>query len=456
MKRNQDRKVIGNILIVDDLVANLHLLSQLLQNKGYEVRGVTNGKMTLKTVRIKPPDVILLDIKMPKGDGYKVCEALKSDDKTRDIPVIFLSALDGVSDKVKAFRVGAVDYITKPFRIEEVIARIENQLTIQKQKLLLVNEIEQRQRAEAILSQSRNLLEIVLNSSRDGISAWKAVRDLNGTIADFSCLIVNPVVAEALGKKREDCNSNLMLKKLLTRLDVQLFDIFVAVVETGETLDRDFYYEQDNRQSWYNVMAVKLEDGFSVTVRDITQRKRWELELNRLANLDGLTQVANRRSFNHTLTVEWRRCNCEKEPLSLILCDVDYFKRYNDRYGHQMGDDCLVRVAKALSLAAKHPRDLVARYGGEEFALILPDTDQDGAIIVGEWIGEQIRKLQIPHLDSDVREWVTLSLGIATIVPTDNVLPKTLVATADKALYEAKAKAKGRDCLVVASQSPVT
>lgn len=101
-----------------------------------------------------------------------------------------------------------------------------------------------------------------------------------------------------------------MLKKLLTRLDVKLFDRFVAVVETGETLDRDFSYQQDNRQSWYNVTAVKLGDGFSVMVRDITQRKRWELELNRLANLDGLTQVANRHCFNHTLTVEWRRCNC--------------------------------------------------------------------------------------------------------------------------------------------------
>jgi len=241
-----------------------------------------------------------------------------------------------------------------------------------------------------------------------------------------------------------------MLKKLLTRLDVKLFDMFVAVVETGETLDRDFSYQQ----SWYNVTAVKLGDGFSVTVRDITQRKRWELELNRLANLDGLTQVANRHCFNHTLTVEWRRCNCEKESLSLILCDVDYFKRYNDCYSHQMGDDCLVRVAKTLSLATKRPRDLVARYGGEEFAVILPVTDQDGAIIVADSIGKEVKKLQIPHLDSDVREWVTLSLGIATIFPHDNVLPKTLIAAADKALYQAKAE--GRDCFVVASQSPLT
>ena len=255
-------------------------------------------------------------------DGYKVCEALKADDKTRDITVIFLSALDEVFDKIKAFEVGAVDYITQPFQMEEVIARIENKLTIQRQKLLLEKEIEQRQKAEAILSQFRNLLESLLNSSRDGVSAWKAVRDLNGAITDFSCLVVNPVVAEALEKKSEDCNGNLILKKLLTRLDVKLFDIFVAVVEKEETLDRDFYYEQDNRQSWYNVMAVKLGDGLSVTVRDITQRKRWELELNRLANLDGLTQVANRRCFNHTLKVEWRRCNCEEEPLSLILCDV--------------------------------------------------------------------------------------------------------------------------------------
>ncbi len=431
MKSNQDKEIIGNILIVDNLWQNMRIFSQLLHRQGYKVPSVTNGKMTFKTVSIQPR-------KMPKMDEYKVCEALKADDKTRYIYGIFLSVLDEVFDNIKAFQ----------YR--------DNRKSTDhsKTKTLAGKKIKQRQKAEAILSQSRNLLESVLNSSRDGISAWKAVRDVNETITDFRCLLVNPVVAEALGKKREDCNSNLMLKKLLTRLDVKLFDIFVAVVETGETLDRDFSYQQDNRQSWYNVTAVKLGDGFSVTVRDITQRKRWELELNRLANLDGLTQVANRHCFNHTLTVEWRRCNCEKESLSLILYDVDYFKRYNDRYSHQIGDDCLVRVAKTLSLATKRPRDLVARYGGEEFAVILPDTDKDGAIIVAELICQEVKKLQIPHLDSDVREWVTLSLGIATIFPHDNIVPKTLIAAADKALYQAKAQ--GRDCFVVASQSPVT
>ncbi|BAZ12768.1 response regulator receiver sensor signal transduction histidine kinase [Calothrix sp. NIES-4071] len=124
----------GNILIVDDLVDNLHFLTDLLTKRGYKVRSVTNGNMAVRTIRNNPPDVILLDIKMPNMDGYQVCSLLKGDAETAEIPIIFLSALDEVIDKVKAFQAGGVDYITKPFETEEVIARIQTQLTIQQQK----------------------------------------------------------------------------------------------------------------------------------------------------------------------------------------------------------------------------------------------------------------------------------------------------------------------------------
>lgn len=124
----------GNILIVDDLPENLHFLTEVLTKHGYKVRCVTNGTMALRTVRNHPPDAILLDIKMPDMDGYQVCEALKSDENTSEIPIIFLSALDQVFDKVKAFKVGGVDYISKPFQLEEVLVRLETQVTIQHQK----------------------------------------------------------------------------------------------------------------------------------------------------------------------------------------------------------------------------------------------------------------------------------------------------------------------------------
>ena len=266
-ERTQDSK--GNILIVDDLVENLGFLTDILTKRGYKVRSVTNGKMALQTVRHSPPDVILLDIKMPEMDGYQVCEALKADEETSEIPIIFLSALDQVFDKVKAFQVGGVDYITKPFQSQELFARIQTQLTIQQQKHQLRQEIEQHQQTAEILYQSRALLASLLNSSRDGIAALQTVRDMvTGEISDFRYLLVNPIFAKLLGKKREELMSKSVQNSLLNRLTPGLFEKFVQVVETGEPLEQELCWESDTQKKWYDLIAVKLGDGFSITVRE--------------------------------------------------------------------------------------------------------------------------------------------------------------------------------------------
>lgn len=167
-------------------------------------------------------------------------------------------------------------------------------------------------------------------------------------------------------------------------------------------------------------------------------------ELKRLAALDGLTGVANRRRFDEYLEAEWRRMAKEKMPLSLILCDIDFFKKYNDTYGHQAGDACLCQVAKALSLCAKRSVDLVARYGGEEFAVIMPNTTTAGAFHVAEEIREVVNALKIPHARSVVSEYITLSLGVASINPMPDISPSIAVAAADAALYQAKAAGRNR------------
>ncbi len=273
----------GNILIVDDLPENLQLLSDALFKLEYTVRSVTSGRMALKTVQVKRPDVILLDVKMPEMDGYQVCRLLKQDESFSSIPVIFISALDDVFDKLTAFNSGGIDYITKPFQIEEVVARLENQLTIQRQQRLLEQEVTQRRETEEVLYQSRALLASVLNSSLDGVGAMQAVRDpTTGDIQDFRCLVVNPVIARAFGDRREDAIGKLVLKKLLSRLDPQLFDRFVNIVETGETLQQDFYYKL-GQSAWFNFVAVKLGDGFSITIRDITAQKEAEFQLQQQA-----------------------------------------------------------------------------------------------------------------------------------------------------------------------------
>lgn len=160
--------------------------------------------------------------------------------------------------------------------------------------------------------------------------------------------------------------------------------------------------------------------------------------MQRLVHLDGLTEVANRRGFDQHLTKEWRRLAREQAPLSLILCDIDYFKRYNDFYGHQAGDDCLRQIAQAIVRAVQRPADLVARYGGEEFAIILPNTDAEGAVQVAQSIGAEIELLNIPHAKSHVSDVVTVSLGISSQVPHQEMSIELLIATADSSLYAAK------------------
>ncbi|WP_350646582.1 diguanylate cyclase [Pseudomonas sp. HY13-MNA-CIBAN-0226] len=166
--------------------------------------------------------------------------------------------------------------------------------------------------------------------------------------------------------------------------------------------------------------------------------------LRSMALMDGLTGVANRRKFNEDIMAGWRLCFREQKPLSLILVDVDYFKLYNDRYGHQAGDDCLKSVAQTLSETVRRPYDLVARYGGEEFACILPNTVLSGAVEIAERMQERVRALGIEHSASDVDRVVTVSLGVATLTPTRELEFQALIEVADKQLYEAKKAGRAR------------
>lgn len=442
----------STILIVDDKPDNLRVLAKMLNEQGYKVKKAIDGESSLMAAMSNPPDLILLDIKMPGMDGYEVCRELKSNVKTKDIPVIFISALNDVLDKVKAFNMGGVDYITKPFQEEEVIARINAQITIQSQKKLLSNkqkklikEIRHRKETEAILYQSRALISSILNSSLDGIAGLEAIRNpKTGEISDFRCLFVNPVMASLLNREPEDLQGKFIVRKLINKLKLNLFDSFVEVVETGKSLEQDFYHEFSTSRHWYHFIAVKLGDGFAITIRDITERKKMELKLQRLAHLDGLTKIANRRYFNIFLQQEWYNCQNTKSPISLILCDVDYFKSYNDYYGHQPGDDCLIKVAKVLSESVNRPGDLVARYGGEEFVIVLPNTSSEGAIALGQSIGNRMANVTILHEASIIGPYVTLSLGIATKIPQPGYQPSDLIQRADLALYEAKKQGRNR------------
>ena len=309
----------GFILIVDDNATNLSVLSKNLKTAGFKVRVAIDGETAIEQVKDEPPELILLDIIMPGIDGFATCNMLKTNPATRDLPVIFLTALSETQDKLKGLSVGAVDYITKPFQEEEVLARVIIHLKL----------------------------------------------------------------------------------RFLTK----------TVVEQAAALQKANQY------------------------------------LQLLANLDGLTQIPNRRQLDEYLNQEWRRLSRENLPLSLIMCDIDYFKHYNDYYGHLAGDNCLKEVAQAIDRAVKRPADLVARYGGEEFAVIMPNTNAEGAIRVAELIQLEIKQLKIPHAQSQVSAYITLTLGISSQVPTQESQPKFLIDAADQALYAAKKQGRDRHYL---------
>ncbi|MDP2822516.1 MAG: diguanylate cyclase [Sulfuritalea sp.] len=180
------------------------------------------------------------------------------------------------------------------------------------------------------------------------------------------------------------------------------------------------------------------------TLRDMTAQKEAQTALQQLATRDGLTGVANRRCFDDTLQMEWLRGTRDVKPVSLILLDVDYFKRYNDSFGHQGGDACLQTIAATMAASCPRSTDTIARYGGEEFAAILPGTAIGGALTVAERIRENILALNLPHSGNEGIGRVSASLGVGTAVPDRALEMKQLVAAADRALYAAKRA--GRNC----------
>ena len=225
-------------------------------------------------------------------------------------------------------------------------------------------------------------------------------------------------------------------------------DLKLTVVEAVNSyLQTKQLAEQTHQLQQMNQKLKQLsQQQAELIAKRTAELEKSNQELRRIATVDGLTGVANRRRFEEYLKREWRRMIRERQTISLIMGDIDYFKLYNDHYGHQQGDRCLQQVAQALKKSVKRPADLVARYGGEEFAIILPHTTAEGAVCVAEAAKAAVQQLKIEHIGSQVSQIVSLSLGVASINPSINLSSDALVAAADLALYEAK---KGRDRVVL-------
>jgi len=220
-------------------------------------------------------------------------------------------------------------------------------------------------------------------------------------------------------------------------------------IHAGVAIERALMYESLEAKVIARTQELQLKnEQLQQQIEERIKAEQALQDLNRqlaeVARVDALTQVANRREFDQHISSEWRRMRRSQTSLSLILCDIDFFKRYNDHYGHPAGDTCLAQVAAAMKQEIKRAGDLLARYGGEEFVVVLPDTDPEGALCVAESLRQAVLNLGLPHAGSEVSGVVTLSLGVVTCIPE---LPHThcdLIQTADDALYQAKRQGRNR------------
>jgi diguanylate cyclase (GGDEF)-like protein len=220
-----------------------------------------------------------------------------------------------------------------------------------------------------------------------------------------------------------------------------------ALMAMMKTISSRSRHDLENLDSDYQRLkgyATQIERA-NLQLTEIRQQlTETNTQLERLSTLDTLTGLANRRRFDEVLRHEWRRAAREGSPLSLVFCDIDNFKAYNDGYGHLAGDECLVKVARAVSTASNRPGDLAARYGGEEFVLILPGTSEEGARTLAERLRQRVADLAIPHAHSHLAPHLTISLGVASAVPRPGSDPADLLDLADRALYAAKEEGRNR------------
>ncbi|MBE9062828.1 diguanylate cyclase domain-containing protein [cf. Phormidesmis sp. LEGE 11477] len=330
--------------------------------------------------------------------------------------------------------------------------------TLNQQHRQLRRETIEREQAEDAWQESQRFIQGIIDASTNILYV--------DSFGDGSNFYVNRWIENVLGYEPHEMQQlgARYLEQLVHADERQLLiqeRRRLSTIKDGEVVENEYRFRhRQGHWRWLLCRETVFQRDYEGrplqvfgTATDITKRKRAEValqdfnqELERLAKMDGLTQVANRRCFDEYIEQTWES-HSSKASLSLILCDIDYFKSFNDTYGHQAGDLCLKQVAKAIEQSVGRSTDLVARYGGEEFAVILPDTSVIGAERVAEKIRATVRLLDIVHSESKVSDRITLSLGIASISSTQKIDLDRLIAAADQGLYNAKSN--GRDCFCV-------
>ena len=495
------------ILLIEDNPADADWIREILIEEklaGLKLKHANRVNEGLQILSQDYFDAVLLDLSLPDSQGIDNIAMVKK--QAPELPIIVLTSLDDQNMAIKSVRKGAQDYLIKgEFEKELLIRSIRYAIERQRTEETLRQQAERERLMGKMLENIRQSLELaeILETTVDEVRQFLKT----DRVLIYCCESSRPgkIVAESR------VNQNSFRSKLTVTLEPNSVDLYLAISDAEhlqamaelqqiQAPSSDIYQSTENQIKAILTLPIwrvqpmsdrlpsadeKQEQlwGMLVAYSYNTSRKwqTWEIDflkqlttqvtiaiqqselysrlqqvnqqLKQLAILDGLTGVANRRYFDQVLNNEWNRLARETKPLSLILCDIDYFKIYNDTYGHPEGDSCLKKVAHTLQQATKRAADLVARYGGEEFAVILPDTDARGALFVADNIRQKLNQQKIPHLGSSVSPYVTISIGIATTIPTCDRNASTLVATTDRALYQAKEQGRNQ---IIQSSLPLT
>lgn len=304
--------------------------------------------------------------------------------------------------------------------------------------------------------EDKNIVEGSKSELDDNDSKYRLIFDnaLEGIMImqEGRVIFGNPMLSKITGYTLEELNSQIVTNFVHPEDRAMVHDRYSRRL-LGEDVIPEYSFRlitKEGETKWIYIKVTCVNwDGKPATLSflsDITDRKSLEDELRKLSQQDELTNIANRRAFNAKLQNEWRRALRSQIPISVIMIDIDNFKKYNDHYGHPAGDECLKLIAEVLGKMIGRPSDLIARYGGEEFVVVLQSTSKDGARELAEHMCRKIESLQIQHLHPDINGIITISVGVSTVIPDTEMNPDKLLDAADKALYIAKKAGKNQVC----------
>ncbi|MEG3440020.1 response regulator [Pannus brasiliensis CCIBt3594] len=428
------------LLVGKDALEWMESLQPEASERGIRLETAPDRTSALRTLETSVPEAIVLDLDSAAiEDGLQTLARLK--ELHGRIPVLIVAGEDSLEPRVRAARLGSAGYLTKPIapaRLWSALAGLYPSPCPVQATVMIVDDDPGSLAVLTALFQERSI-EVVGVS--DPGKFWEILTATEPDLLLLDLQMPDFTGIELCKVARQDPEyAYLPILFVSSRDDpATLATVFAAGAD--DFIGKTSVSEELVTRALSHLERARVHQRLTRSQRQ--QSRKWK----QLAYLDSLTRVANRRAFSETLQIEWQNRSLSGEPLALILCDIDEFKLYNDHYGHPAGDVCLYRIAIAIQGCLTSTTDLVARYGGEEFAIILPNTTLNGALAVAERIRRAIADLQIPHEFSTVNEFVTVSMGIAGILPTMEISPSILIETADQALYTAKNRGRNTYCL---------